>query len=72
LDEKKDEPVGEEEKRGAKEINAASLHSSLSLAKKHTSLLALEAVHNLCENHVIVFGTIVCIDSHMIIYVKIM
>jgi hypothetical protein len=45
LDEKKDSPVGEEEKRGAEEINAASLHSSLSLAKKLTSSLALEAVH---------------------------
>jgi hypothetical protein len=45
LDEKKDRPVGEEEKRGAEEINAASLHSSLSLAKKLTSSLALEAVH---------------------------
>jgi hypothetical protein len=47
LDEKKDRPVGEEEKRGAEEINTASLHSSisLSLAKKLTSSLALEAVH---------------------------
>jgi hypothetical protein len=42
---KKDRPVGEEEKRGAEEINAASLHTSLSLAKKLTSSLALEAVH---------------------------
>jgi hypothetical protein len=72
LDEKKDKPVGEEEKWGAEEINAASFHSSLSLAKKLSSLLAIEAVHNLCENHVTVFGTIVCIDSHMIIYVGIM
>jgi len=48
LDEKKDRPVEEEEKRGAKEINAASLHSSLSLAKKLTSSLALEAMH-ICQ-----------------------
>jgi hypothetical protein len=34
LDEKKRQTVGEEENRGAEEINAASLHSSLSLAKK--------------------------------------
>jgi hypothetical protein len=38
---KKNRPVGEEEKRGVEEINAASLHSSLSLAKKLTSSLAL-------------------------------
>jgi hypothetical protein len=42
---KKDRSVGEEEKRGAEEVNAASLHSSLSLAKKLTSSLAFEAVH---------------------------
>ncbi len=42
---KKDKPVGEEEKRGAEEINVASPHSFLSLAKKLTSLLALEVVH---------------------------
>jgi hypothetical protein len=42
---KKDGPVGEEEKWGAEEINAASLHSSLSLAKKLTSSLVLRAVH---------------------------
>jgi hypothetical protein len=45
---KKDRPVGEEEKRGAEEINVVSLLSSLfslSLAKKLTSSLALEAVH---------------------------
>jgi hypothetical protein len=42
---KKDRPVGEEEKRGAEEINAASLHSCLSLAKKLPSSLALEAAY---------------------------
>jgi hypothetical protein len=42
---KKDRLVGEAEKRGAKEINVASLHSSFSLAKKLTSSLTLEAVH---------------------------
>jgi hypothetical protein len=38
---KKDGPVGEEEKWGAEEINAASLHSSLSLSQRNSLLRSL-------------------------------
>jgi hypothetical protein len=33
---KKDKPVGEEEKRGAEEINATYFHSSLSLSQRNS------------------------------------
>jgi hypothetical protein len=48
LDEKKRQIDRGRREAGAEEINAASLHSSFSLAKKLTSSLALEAVH-ICQ-----------------------